>query len=140
MGDKSTQSSSAFEALNDRHKKVVTLYLERGPCWYDKQKALIQAGYSSKTVREQAARLFNREDVKAALTEAEQAIRTSALIDEGEYMELLCEMAREVQCKDRVSAIKLLAQARGWDKPEASDATKHIPLLFGCDDEAGATE
>ena len=144
MARATTDNATAFAKLNDRHKQVVTLYLERGPCWYDKQAALIQAGYSKHTVKEQAARLFNREDVKAALTEAEQAIRSSALIDEAEYMELLCQMARDVACKDRVSAIKLLAQARGWDKPDAGAGEVVIPLAFGCDNKqdraAGGTE
>ena len=128
-----TSSKSAFSKLSGRHKQVVTLYLERGPCWYDKEKALIHAGYSSHTAKEQGARIFGRADVKAALDEAEQAIRSSALIDEAEYMELLCQMARDVACKDRVSAIKLLAQARGWDKPDAGAGEAVIPLAFGCD-------
>ena len=133
MGKPNKRTGSPFACLSDRHKRLLSLYLERGPCWYDKEKAAIAAGYSSRTAKEQVARIFQREDVKAALTDAEEAIRSSALIDEKEYMELLCEMAREVACKDRVSAIKLLAQAQGWDKPQGDAIEKAIPLLFGCD-------
>lgn len=93
-------------ALNNMQLKFIDEYIKNP----NATQAAIKAGYSEKTAYSQGQRLLKHDEIKSALKERTESIRSNNILTATERMEILSNIAldKEARENDKIKAIDTL--------------------------------